>query len=241
MTGPELQAEYAVTARQPIGAGRTFRPDCPLVCRGRVMGLDGRLRHNGPDGERSGTNGVDQQSEPGTSSEPTSRSWTFAGSRRWTCARAVRGCASSSSPTMPTTSGSRMAARSARCSTSPSGRRPASGQAGPVVTLDMQTRFLAPGHGILIAEGRVTRAGRSVIFCEAEIRDAAGELVATATGLLKPVENGRHSLRASDLSRAIRTGRPKLGRGFRRERSRSRDGRFGEDRRIPGAGRLGRP
>jgi uncharacterized protein (TIGR00369 family) len=57
----------------------------------------------------------------------------------------------------------------------------------PVVTLDMQTRFLAPGHGILIAEGRVTRAGRSVIFCEAEIRDAAGELVATATGLLKPV------------------------------------------------------
>ncbi|KOX56125.1 thioesterase [Streptomyces purpurogeneiscleroticus] len=61
-------------------------------------------------------------------------------------------------------------------------------QAGrPVVTLDMQTRFLAPGRGVLIAEGRVTRAGRSVIFCEAEIRDAAGDLVATATGLLKPV------------------------------------------------------
>ena len=57
----------------------------------------------------------------------------------------------------------------------------------PVVTLDMQTRFLAPGRGILIAEGRVTRAGRSVIFCEAEIRDAEGGLVATATGLLKPV------------------------------------------------------
>ena len=56
-----------------------------------------------------------------------------------------------------------------------------------MVTLDMQTRFLAPGRGILIAEGRVTRAGRSVIFCEAEIRDAAGDLVATATGLLKPV------------------------------------------------------
>ncbi len=57
----------------------------------------------------------------------------------------------------------------------------------PVVTLDMQTRFLAPGRGVLTAEGRVTRAGRSVIFCEAEIRDEAGELVATATGLLKPV------------------------------------------------------
>ena len=57
----------------------------------------------------------------------------------------------------------------------------------PVVTLDMQTRFLAPGRGTLIAEGRVTRAGRSVTFCEAEIRDAQGELVASATGLLKPV------------------------------------------------------
>ena len=57
----------------------------------------------------------------------------------------------------------------------------------PVVTLDMQTRFLAPGRGTLIAEGRVTRAGRSVIFCEAEICDAEGDLVASATGLLKPV------------------------------------------------------
>lgn len=57
----------------------------------------------------------------------------------------------------------------------------------PVVTLDMQTRFLSPGRGVLSAEGRVTRAGRSLIFCEAEIRDADGELVASATGLLKPV------------------------------------------------------
>ena len=57
----------------------------------------------------------------------------------------------------------------------------------PVVTLDMQTRFLSPGRDVLLAEGRVTRAGRSVIFCEAEIRDAAGLLVASATGLLKPV------------------------------------------------------
>ena len=60
----------------------------------------------------------------------------------------------------------------------------------PVVTLDMQTRFLAPGRGVLIAEGRVTRAGRSVTFCEAEIRDAEGTLVASATGLLKPVSAG---------------------------------------------------
>ena len=57
----------------------------------------------------------------------------------------------------------------------------------PVVTLDMQARFVAPGRDVLLAEGRVTRAGRSVIFCEAEIRDPAGDLVASATGLLKPV------------------------------------------------------
>ena len=61
----------------------------------------------------------------------------------------------------------------------------------PVLTLDMQTRFLAPGRGVLTAEGRVTRAGRSVLFCEAEIRDAAGGLVASATGLLKPVGEPR--------------------------------------------------
>ncbi|MCJ2063622.1 PaaI family thioesterase [Methylobacterium sp. J-088] len=57
----------------------------------------------------------------------------------------------------------------------------------PVVTLDMQTRFLNPGRGVLLAEGRVTRSGRDVIFCEAEIRDAEGLAVASATGLLKPV------------------------------------------------------
>ena len=57
----------------------------------------------------------------------------------------------------------------------------------PVVTLDMQTRFLNPGRGVLLAEGRVTRAGREVIFCEAEIRDGEGVAVASATGLLKPV------------------------------------------------------
>ncbi|MET0368323.1 MAG: PaaI family thioesterase [Methylobacterium sp.] len=57
----------------------------------------------------------------------------------------------------------------------------------PVVTLDMQTRFLNPGRGTLEAVGRVTRGGRSILFCEAEIRDAEGVPVASATGLLKPV------------------------------------------------------
>ncbi|BAQ47712.1 thioesterase [Methylobacterium aquaticum] len=57
----------------------------------------------------------------------------------------------------------------------------------PVVTLDMQTRFLSPGHGVLLAEGRVARAGQSILFCDAEICDEAGRVVATSTGVFKPV------------------------------------------------------
>lgn len=57
----------------------------------------------------------------------------------------------------------------------------------PVVTLDMQTRFLNPGRGPLEAEGWVARGGQSVLFCEAVVRDEAGGIVASATGLLKPV------------------------------------------------------
>ena len=56
----------------------------------------------------------------------------------------------------------------------------------PVLTLDMQTRFLAPGRGVLLAEGFVVRGGRSVLFCEAQIRGEDGGLIATASGLFKP-------------------------------------------------------
>jgi uncharacterized protein (TIGR00369 family) len=57
----------------------------------------------------------------------------------------------------------------------------------PVMTLDMQTSFIAPGRGVLVAEGRVVRAGRSVIFCEGEVTTAEGELVAKGNRLFKPV------------------------------------------------------
>ena len=57
----------------------------------------------------------------------------------------------------------------------------------PVMTLDMQTSFLSPGRGELTAEGKVLRAGRSIVFCEAEVRTADGGLVAKASGLFKPV------------------------------------------------------
>ena len=62
-------------------------------------------------------------------------------------------------------------------------------QAGrPVMTLDMHVAFMAPGRGaVLIGEGRVVRGGRSILFCEAEIRDEAGALVAKSSGVFKPV------------------------------------------------------
>src|SRR5215203_5023210 len=40
----------------------------------------------------------------------------------------------------------------------------------PVMTLDMQASFISPGRGEMIGEGRVLRAGRSIVFCEAEVR-----------------------------------------------------------------------
>lgn len=59
----------------------------------------------------------------------------------------------------------------------------------PVMTLDMQVSFLAPGRGgSLVAEGRVIRGGRSILFCEAEIRDEVGELVAKSSGVFKAVK-----------------------------------------------------
>jgi uncharacterized protein (TIGR00369 family) len=56
-----------------------------------------------------------------------------------------------------------------------------------VMTINLQTSFLAPGHGELFAEGRVLQQGRSLIFCEGEIHDSQGVLVAKATGVFKAV------------------------------------------------------
>jgi len=55
-----------------------------------------------------------------------------------------------------------------------------------VVTLSMSVAFLrSAAVGALHGGGRVRRRGRSVIFAEAELRDASGEVVATATGTLR--------------------------------------------------------
>ena len=55
------------------------------------------------------------------------------------------------------------------------------------ITIDLHTSFLKPGTGRLVAEGRRTGGGRSLVFCAGEIRDEAGDLVATANGVFKPI------------------------------------------------------
>lgn len=54
------------------------------------------------------------------------------------------------------------------------------------VTIDLQTVFVAAARGdVLYARGTCLRAGRSVAHCTAQITDAEGTLVASATGTFK--------------------------------------------------------
>ena len=54
-------------------------------------------------------------------------------------------------------------------------------------TIEMQTAFLQPGVGRIVAEGRVLRAGRSIVFCEGDVRDAEGDMLARGSGVFKPI------------------------------------------------------
>ncbi|MDE2578711.1 MAG: PaaI family thioesterase [Hyphomicrobiales bacterium] len=54
-----------------------------------------------------------------------------------------------------------------------------------VITVDLQTAFLAPAAGRLAGRGRVVRAGKSLLFVEGEVTDAAGELVARGSSVFK--------------------------------------------------------
>lgn len=62
------------------------------------------------------------------------------------------------------------------------------GAPGGMLTIELSVKFIRPGMGHrLTAEGKVI-GGRSTLFCEAEVRDDAGHLVAKAMGTLKPVK-----------------------------------------------------
>jgi len=57
-----------------------------------------------------------------------------------------------------------------------------------IVTLSLTTNYLAAAkEGLLVATGRVTRAGRSIVYAAGEVRDEKGELLATGNGVFKKV------------------------------------------------------
>ena len=56
-----------------------------------------------------------------------------------------------------------------------------------VVTIEMKTTFMRPGVGRLRALGQLVHRTASMAFCEGRIVDAAGAVVAQATGTFKYV------------------------------------------------------
>jgi uncharacterized protein (TIGR00369 family) len=63
------------------------------------------------------------------------------------------------------------------------------GAPGGILTIEMNAKFIKPAMGErLIAEGKVIGGGRTTLFCEAEVHDETGTLVAKGMGTLKPVK-----------------------------------------------------
>ena len=53
------------------------------------------------------------------------------------------------------------------------------------ITVEIKVNFIKAATGRVHAEGRATRAGKSLVFCEGEVRDANEDLCAKATGTFK--------------------------------------------------------
>lgn len=63
-----------------------------------------------------------------------------------------------------------------------------------VVTIEMKSNFLRPGGNtgeVLEVFGSVSHSTRSIAFCEAELRNSEDEVVATASGTFKYLNNPR--------------------------------------------------
>ncbi|GAP37212.1 PaaI family thioesterase [Piscinibacter sakaiensis] len=54
-----------------------------------------------------------------------------------------------------------------------------------VVTIDLHVAFMRPAAGRLRCVGRATGGGRSVCYCEAELSDAGGTVLAKAMGTFR--------------------------------------------------------
>lgn len=53
------------------------------------------------------------------------------------------------------------------------------------VTVEMKTSFFRPARGTVVAHGRVLHRSTTMAYCEAELVDAGGALVAKALGTVK--------------------------------------------------------
>lgn len=54
-----------------------------------------------------------------------------------------------------------------------------------VVSINVSVSFLRPATGALVAEGRLLGGGRSVVFCEGEVRADDGTVLAKGQGTFK--------------------------------------------------------
>jgi uncharacterized protein (TIGR00369 family) len=50
------------------------------------------------------------------------------------------------------------------------------------ITVELKVNFVGPGLGTLVADGRCVHRGKTIAFCEGEVHDSHGKLVATASG-----------------------------------------------------------
>ena len=65
--------------------------------------------------------------------------------------------------------------------------QPGHADASGVVTIEMKTTFMRPAVGRLLSRGHLVHRTASMAFCESSIVDAAGAIVAQATGTFKYV------------------------------------------------------
>lgn len=57
-----------------------------------------------------------------------------------------------------------------------------------VITIDMTSHFFEPARTALSLEARCTRRGRSIAFCDVEVKDENNVLVAGARGVFKLIQ-----------------------------------------------------
>ncbi len=62
-----------------------------------------------------------------------------------------------------------------------------------MVTIEMKTTFLQPAHGKLVATGHCLHRTATLAFCEAEILDERGKMVARGNGTFKYIRQRKIS------------------------------------------------